>query len=119
MGDNEQRGHRACMECRRKKTKCDMRQPICGLCQRIGGSCTFPSKRKTPEFRNRVHKTSQTSYKNRFERLMALLESKLDDEQDLHATQSPGSASSGHSESANAGIESAERPSIDTFNQAA
>ncbi|KAL3302600.1 Fungal Zn2-Cys6 binuclear cluster domain-containing protein [Colletotrichum asianum] len=43
------KGHRACLECRRKKTKCDMSQPVCGLCERTGGSCTFPTKRKTPE----------------------------------------------------------------------
>lgn len=27
---------RACQECNRKKTKCDMKRPICGLCQRTG-----------------------------------------------------------------------------------
>ncbi|EXJ73509.1 uncharacterized protein A1O5_03270 [Cladophialophora psammophila CBS 110553] len=39
---------RACQECNRKKTKCDMRRPVCGLCLRTGNSCTFPSKRKKP-----------------------------------------------------------------------
>ncbi|KIW75146.1 hypothetical protein Z517_11918 [Fonsecaea pedrosoi CBS 271.37] len=39
---------RACQECNRKKTKCDMRRPVCGLCLRTGNSCTFPLKRKKP-----------------------------------------------------------------------
>ncbi|KAK6811318.1 hypothetical protein RU639_013093 [Aspergillus parasiticus] len=41
------KGRRACLECIWKKTKCDMRQPTCGLCERTGGSCIFPTKRKT------------------------------------------------------------------------
>ncbi|KAG5749406.1 hypothetical protein H9Q72_001487 [Fusarium xylarioides] len=45
------KGHRACFECRRKKTRCDMRKPNCGLCTRTGQSCTFPTKRKTPQRR--------------------------------------------------------------------
>jgi hypothetical protein len=36
-----------------------MRQPICGLCQRTGGSCTFPTKRKTPEFRRPPSKNNK------------------------------------------------------------
>ncbi|KAH7007824.1 fungal-specific transcription factor domain-containing protein [Macrophomina phaseolina] len=39
---------RACHECNRKKTKCDMRRPACGLCIRTGASCSYPSKRKSP-----------------------------------------------------------------------
>lgn len=77
------KGHRACMECRRKKTKCDMRQPICGLCHRTGGSCTFPTKRKTPEFRRPSTKGNkkQRIDPDRLERLVDLLESKFSDGQ--------------------------------------
>lgn len=39
---------RACRECHRKKTKCDMQRPRCGLCLRTGKNCVFPSKRKSP-----------------------------------------------------------------------
>ncbi|KAI1502339.1 fungal-specific transcription factor domain-containing protein [Biscogniauxia marginata] len=38
--------NRACEECRRKKTRCDMRQPTCSLCGRIGIDCTYPSARR-------------------------------------------------------------------------
>lgn len=38
----------ACFECRRKKTRCDMRRPVCGLCARTGTSCDFPVSRKRP-----------------------------------------------------------------------
>ncbi|KAJ4187442.1 hypothetical protein NW759_016892 [Fusarium solani] len=73
------KGHRACLECRRKKTKCDMRQPICGLCHRTGGSCTFPTKRKTPEFRRPPSKNNkkQRIDSERLERLFDLLESRV------------------------------------------
>lgn len=39
---------RACEQCHRKKTKCDMARPVCGLCRRTGGVCEFPSKRRPP-----------------------------------------------------------------------
>lgn len=39
---------RACQECHRKKTKCDMRHPVCGLCTRISSLCEYPSMRKRP-----------------------------------------------------------------------
>ncbi|KAH7037081.1 fungal-specific transcription factor domain-containing protein [Microdochium trichocladiopsis] len=74
------RGHRACVECRRKKTKCDMRQPICGLCYRTGGSCTFPTKRKTPEQRKGSNLPGSKRRKldpERLDRLVDLLELRL------------------------------------------
>lgn len=40
--------NRACLQCRSKKTKCDMSRPRCGLCTRTGSSCEFPTKRKRP-----------------------------------------------------------------------
>ncbi|KAH7161944.1 fungal-specific transcription factor domain-containing protein [Dactylonectria estremocensis] len=74
------KGHRACLECRRKKTKCDMLQPTCGLCQRTGGSCTFPTKRKTPEFKHPHTRDPKKKKINpeRLERLVDLLESRLE-----------------------------------------
>ncbi|EXJ89766.1 hypothetical protein A1O3_02833 [Capronia epimyces CBS 606.96] len=42
---------RACQECNRKKTRCDMRRPVCGLCARTGNACHFPSRRKRPTAR--------------------------------------------------------------------
>lgn len=45
---------RACYECNRKKTKCDMARPICGLCDRTGTSCRFPIRRKRPVRRGRL-----------------------------------------------------------------
>lgn len=38
--------NRACSECNRKKTKCDMRRPGCGLCSRTGDECTYPVRRR-------------------------------------------------------------------------
>ncbi|KAK5053695.1 hypothetical protein LTR84_001656 [Exophiala bonariae] len=39
---------RACEACNRKKTKCDMARPNCGLCRRTGRACKFPTTRKLP-----------------------------------------------------------------------
>lgn len=39
---------RACEACNRKKTKCDMARPNCGLCRRTGRACRFPTTRKLP-----------------------------------------------------------------------
>ncbi|KAG7044211.1 hypothetical protein JMJ77_0012026 [Colletotrichum scovillei] len=89
-----ERGFRACIECRRASeipcvsihvtdlgTVGDMRQPICGLCRRTGGSCTFPTKRKAPEFRKRPAKQKELNVidPQRLEHLVSLLESRLDE----------------------------------------
>ncbi|KAF5683847.1 hypothetical protein FDENT_7026 [Fusarium denticulatum] len=73
------KGHRACFECRRKKTRCDMRKPNCGLCTRTGQSCTFPTKRKTPQRRRQESQIDS----QKLERLVSLLESRLGDGQDI------------------------------------
>ncbi|KAF6513383.1 hypothetical protein HZS61_006708 [Fusarium oxysporum f. sp. conglutinans] len=73
------KGHRACFECRRKKTRCDMRKPNCGLCTRTGQSCTFPTKRKTPQRRRQESQIDS----QKLERLVNLLESRLSDGQDI------------------------------------
>lgn len=39
---------RACSECNRKKTKCDMTRPVCGLCSRTGRTCIVPARRRPP-----------------------------------------------------------------------
>ncbi|KAH7147328.1 fungal-specific transcription factor domain-containing protein [Fusarium sp. MPI-SDFR-AT-0072] len=70
---------RACLECRRKKTRCDMRRPICGLCSRTQGSCTFPTKRKTPQRRRQENQIDS----KKLERLVSLLESRLSEGQDI------------------------------------
>ena len=46
--DQDPASPRACQECHRKKTKCDMRRPVCGLCARTETPCDFPSMRKRP-----------------------------------------------------------------------
>ncbi|KAK1703423.1 fungal-specific transcription factor domain-containing protein [Colletotrichum acutatum] len=58
-----------------------MRQPICGLCRRTGGSCTFPTKRKAPEVRKRPAKQTESNVidSQRLEHLVSLLESRLDE----------------------------------------
>ncbi|KAF2992989.1 hypothetical protein E8E13_000658 [Curvularia kusanoi] len=48
---------RACEECHRKKTKCDMVRPVCGLCQRTLSGCHFPSRRRTPARSSKRQKT--------------------------------------------------------------
>ncbi|KAF5622232.1 uncharacterized protein FTJAE_10966 [Fusarium tjaetaba] len=73
------KGHRACFECRRKKTRCDMRKPNCGLCTRTGQSCTFPTKRKTPQRRRQESQIDS----QKLERLVSLLESRLGEGQDI------------------------------------
>ncbi|KIW14852.1 hypothetical protein PV08_07637 [Exophiala spinifera] len=50
---------RACEACNAKKTKCDMVRPTCGLCQRTGRSCIFPTSRKPP--RPSLKRTSSES----------------------------------------------------------
>ncbi|RFU33771.1 hypothetical protein B7463_g2581, partial [Scytalidium lignicola] len=65
---------RACHECSRKKTKCDMKHPICGLCQRTGSVCSFPLKRKAPALQDPyARKKNQTTSEN-LTRLVQLLE---------------------------------------------
>ena len=44
--------NRACEECRRKKTRCDMRKPECSLCLRIGEDCVYPRKRRSAKTRS-------------------------------------------------------------------
>ena len=46
--DPKQISMRACEECKRKKTKCDMRKPTCSNCGRHSYSCVFPTSRKRP-----------------------------------------------------------------------
>ncbi|GKZ36104.1 hypothetical protein AbraIFM66950_007011 [Aspergillus brasiliensis] len=47
----------SCLPCRRRKVKCDRRQPQCLACQRVGHACSYVSK---PES-NRITKPSSTS----------------------------------------------------------
>src|SRR5436853_7908395 len=84
--------HRACQECNRKKTKCDMQRPCCGLCQRRGRSCAFPTKRKQPEPRKLPNQSSfqQKQPDGRIDLLLTPLESKgTDDELLKNLTPSP------------------------------
>ncbi|KAK4155294.1 hypothetical protein C8A00DRAFT_31914 [Chaetomidium leptoderma] len=68
----------ACEDCRRRKTKCDGKRPICSTCTSNGGSCTFLSpnpdesrssaiKRKYDEAQDRVsnHEELYTLLKTR------------------------------------------------------
>lgn len=65
---------RACHECSRKKTKCDMKHPVCGLCKRTGSVCSFPLKRKAllPQDSSARKKTQSIS--ENLTRLVQLLE---------------------------------------------
>jgi hypothetical protein len=76
-------GRRACLQCNRKKVKCDMRRPKCSLCQRVGHSCTFPTKRKNPQIRKAPRPPLASASIDRFRDLMTILESKLQDDQSL------------------------------------
>ena len=49
----------ACEECRRKKTRCDMRRPACSLCVRIGEDCNYPPRRRSG--RKQKHATTQST----------------------------------------------------------
>ncbi|RHZ53581.1 Zn(II)2Cys6 transcription factor domain-containing protein [Aspergillus thermomutatus] len=40
---------RACDECRRKKSRCDMLHPQCSLCSRIGSRCTYSARYRLRE----------------------------------------------------------------------
>ena len=62
---------RACTECKRKKTRCDMKRPSCSLCVRVGSECVFPTRRKRPEPRRLS--SSKLDSKNRDQRWMQLV----------------------------------------------
>lgn len=65
---------RACQECNRKKTKCDMRRPVCGLCLRTGNTCSFPSKRKKPTIRKPQLKGPSRKIGDSLSKLVQVLE---------------------------------------------
>ena len=60
--------NRACIECKRKKTRCDKRQPECSLCARVGDSCTYPDRRPTFKSRKLNRPPKRTSSINSIER---------------------------------------------------
>lgn len=65
---------RACKGCNRKKTKCDMQRPICGLCRRTGNECVFPVRRKSLA-RKRFQAAANTQdVSEKLDRLLAMLE---------------------------------------------
>ncbi|KAF1813354.1 hypothetical protein P152DRAFT_457716 [Eremomyces bilateralis CBS 781.70] len=66
---------RACQECHRKKTKCDMSRPACGLCRRTGSKCYFPIKRKPPSTSNKRRKTGLREVEGNMDRLLSVLKS--------------------------------------------
>ncbi|KIV96559.1 hypothetical protein PV10_00408 [Exophiala mesophila] len=78
---------RACQECNRKKTKCDMRRPKCGLCARTGSACSFPSKRKRPTPRKPQLKSQSRDIKDGVSRLLQLLHTAT--QQDAGTSMSP------------------------------
>ncbi|KAH7121717.1 fungal-specific transcription factor domain-containing protein [Dactylonectria macrodidyma] len=45
-GGTARKSKRACVDCNRKKTKCDMTLPSCHLCIRTNTPCLYPSRRK-------------------------------------------------------------------------
>ena len=70
------RSARACQECNRKKSRCDKQRPVCGLCQRTGAVCDFPSKRRIPLFRKAApERTKSQKINDNLGRLLNLLDS--------------------------------------------
>jgi Fungal specific transcription factor domain/Fungal Zn(2)-Cys(6) binuclear cluster domain len=50
---------RACEECRRKKMRCDKKQPQCSLCTRIKTTCSYPTSRK--QWTKQKHREGQNN----------------------------------------------------------
>ena len=65
--------NRACHECNRKKTKCDMQRPACQLCIRTGIECIYPLSRK-PTTRHGRTKINSSKSESRLVRLIRLWE---------------------------------------------
>lgn len=73
---------RACVQCQRKKTRCDGRKPRCGFCMRSGAACTHSkSKRENQELQVRSLGQRIRAY-----------ESVLQEIVERSATSSPGNA---------------------------
>lgn len=84
MAERDQpRSARACHQCNRKKTKCDMQHPVCGLCQRTGTRCEFPTKRRAPSIRKSQGKTNSQKINEKLETLLQLLHSGSGHDQEL------------------------------------
>ncbi|KAF2186233.1 hypothetical protein K469DRAFT_687228 [Zopfia rhizophila CBS 207.26] len=49
-----------------------MQQPVCGLCRRMGCTCMFPLKRKTPELRKQAGKESQATHRKKLGKIKSL-----------------------------------------------
>ena len=80
---------RACEECNRKKTKCDMKHPVCGLCLRTGNACLFPAKRKKPVPRKPQLKAQSRQVSDSLAKLVQVLEAacRQDGEEDSSRTR--------------------------------
>lgn len=78
MAECQQWSRRACEQCNRKKTKCDMQRPVCGLCQRTGIACNVPTKRRAPSVRkprsNALNLVQSDRVNKGLERLLQLLD---------------------------------------------
>lgn len=73
---------RACVQCHRKKTKCDGRKPRCGVCMRSGAVCTYSkSKRESQQLEVRS-----------LEQRIRAYESVLQEIVEKSSTGSPGGA---------------------------
>ncbi|PWY85833.1 hypothetical protein BO94DRAFT_453014, partial [Aspergillus sclerotioniger CBS 115572] len=72
----------ACDECRRRKLRCDGQQPLCGGCQDSGSICEI-TQRGTRGPRKGYIK----ALKNRVVDLEAMLESRIDPQQQQHSTE--------------------------------
>ncbi|KAL4908838.1 hypothetical protein BDW74DRAFT_165569 [Aspergillus multicolor] len=74
----------ACFTCRRRKVKCDHKQPVCSPCQRGSRVCTYASPQPTPQAPSRTAsgnrvsrpnlRSGQEEIRSRLERLEQLLE---------------------------------------------
>ena len=70
---HHEKAKRACHECNRKKTKCDMQRPICQLCARSGSECFYPVNRRAST-RQGTTKPSRSKSESRLVRLIRLWE---------------------------------------------
>ena len=103
----------ACNTCRRKKTKCDGKRPICSQCHSFGFSCTFQDVRRQPSRTSRYVEFCRiwmrtltwllySAYVEELEKRVQILESQLErqrtirhsDQDSTHMDHSHGSHAS-------------------------
>ncbi|KAL4869230.1 hypothetical protein BDV12DRAFT_185293 [Aspergillus spectabilis] len=63
---------RACVQCQKKKTRCDGRKPKCGFCQRSGTGCTYTkSKRENQQLQFSTLQQKISAYESLLQEIFA------------------------------------------------